>query len=204
MVSTLVWSSRLVWRWARPSPQHRMMRARCTSRCGDVRFRITASSRFRSPARSRSGGAGATGMMEPPCSHCCHSYSIYQSSAQPRRSARIVVLFMKRGTRATCNLGDRTSVGDTWGVQRFSLLCSEPRASALAISRHLMRCECPWIRHTESGNPPRLILRGNRERPRAGGGWSKIAAVERPHRCESRRRRPFRLNREFRLGTMAV
>ena len=98
MVSTLVWSSRLVWRWARPSPQHRMMRARCTSRCGDVRFRITASSRFRSPARSRSGGAGATGMMEPPCSHCCHSYSIYQSSAQPRRSARIVVLFMKRGT----------------------------------------------------------------------------------------------------------
>ena len=50
----------------------------------------------------------------------------------------------------------------------------------------------------------RLVDPPNRERPRAEGGWSKIAAVERPNRRESRRRRPFRLNRESRLGTMAV
>ena len=49
-----------------------------------------------------------------------------------------------------------------------------------------------------------LVDSPNRERPRAGAGWSKIAAVERPARRESRGRRPFRLSREFRLGTMAV
>ena len=37
-------------------------------------------------------------------------------------------------------------------LEHFPIPCSEPRASARAISRRLMRCECPWIRNTTSGN----------------------------------------------------
>ncbi len=37
------------------------------------------------------------------------------------------------------------------------------------------------------------MVRGNREQPRPGGGWSKSGTVERPDRYESRRNRPFAL-----------
>lgn len=47
-------------------------------------------------------------------------------------------------------------------------------------------------------------MRGNREQPRPGGGWSKIGTVGRPDRQESRRKRPFRLNRADRLLTIAA
>ena len=157
MVSTLVWSSRLIRRWARPSAQHRMMRARCTSRCGDVRFRITTSRRFRSSARNRRRGAGATGMMEPPCSHCCNPYSIYQSSAHPRQSATIVVLFVKRGT----------SLWDGFSNLSFDRLESRVRPAEPVPhgfwNRHLASCQ-------------RATQRVRRVRP------PRIEASRRPHR----------------------
>ena len=45
-----------------------------------------------------------------------------------------------------------------------------------------------------------LLLRGNREQPRPGGGWSKIGTLERPGRHESRRKRPFSLESSGSFG----
>ncbi|MCH8250823.1 MAG: right-handed parallel beta-helix repeat-containing protein [Planctomycetes bacterium] len=43
-------------------------------------------------------------------------------------------------------------------LEHVPCLCSEPRASARAVSRRLMHCECRWIRHTKSGNARVALL----------------------------------------------